>query len=82
MKKIGLIILLAALAGGGCSTRYNITLYNGDVITARGKPKFDREKNGFFFTDASHQPAFITALKVKEVAPASMSKDSTYLPMH
>lgn len=33
-----LSVFLAAVAGG-CAGRYDITLSNGDVITARSKPK-------------------------------------------
>ncbi len=82
MKKIALVLLLAAFVCTGCATRYNIQLTNGDVITARGKPKYDEAKGGFLYKDGQGQPSFISGGRVREVAPASMSKDSTYLPMH
>ena len=82
MKKNILVLLLAVTVCAGCAVRYNISLTNGDVITARGKPKYDEAKGGFLYKDGQGQPAFVSGGRVREVAPASMSKDSQYLPMH
>jgi len=72
MKKSFLVLLLTAAVCGGCATRYDITLTNGDVITARGKPRFDKDKQRYFYTDASGKPANVSGMKVREVAPESM----------
>jgi len=69
MKKIALVLLLAAFVCAGCATRYNITLNNGDVITARGKPRYDPARYGFIYKDGTGQPAFIPGGRVREVAP-------------
>ena len=82
MKKIAFVLLLAAFACAGCATRYNISLTNGDVITARGRPKYDQTKGGFYYKDGLGNPAFVSGGRVREVAPASMSNDSQFLPMH
>jgi hypothetical protein len=82
MKKNALVLLMAVMVCAGCATRYNITCTNGDVLTSRGKPKYDETKGGFMYKDGQGQPAFISGGRVREVAPASMSSDSTYLPMH
>lgn len=82
MKKIALVLLLAVFVCAGCATRYNISLTNGDVITARGKPKYDQAKGGFLYKDGQGQPAFVSGGRVREVAPASMSNDSQFLPTH
>ena len=82
MKKNALILLLAAFVCAGCATRYNISLTNGDVITARGKPKFDQTKGGFYYKDGQGNPAFVSGGRVREVAPASMSNESQFLSAH
>jgi hypothetical protein len=82
MKKIVLVLLLATFVCAGCATRYNIALTNGDVITARGKPKFDQAKGGFYYKDGQGNPAYISGGRVREVAPASMSNESQFLSMH
>ena len=73
MKKIILLLILTATACTGCATRYSLTLNNGDVITARGKPRFDKEKNRYYFKNAYGQPDEISAFKVREIAPSSMA---------
>jgi len=82
MKKIAFVLLLAAFVCAGCATRYNIALTNGDVITARGKPKYDPTKGGFLYKDGQGNPAFVSGGRVREVAPASMSSDSQFLSTH
>jgi hypothetical protein len=77
MKKILGILLVAAAVCVGCTSRYDITLNNGNVITAKGKPKFDQDKNGFYYTDAYDKPNFISALRVTQVAPHSMRQDDS-----
>jgi hypothetical protein len=82
MKRISLLLLLAVTLCAGCATRYNITLNNGDIVTAKGKPKYDKQRNGFFYTDALGNTNYISAFRVREIAPASSSKsdNSGFLP--
>jgi hypothetical protein len=84
MKRI-LWLLLALSLCAGCASRYNITLNDGEVITARGKPKYDETRSGYFYTDASGNPAYISQLRVNEIAPQSWKKkndanDFKFLP--
>jgi hypothetical protein len=73
MKRV-LSLLLAVTLCAGCASHYNITLNNGEVITARGKPKLDKEKTGYYFKDASGNPAYVTLGRVREIAPQSWKK--------
>jgi hypothetical protein len=73
MKRI-LSLLLGLVLCAGCASHYNITLNNGEVITSRGKPKLDKEKNGYNFTDASGNPDYVSLGRVQEIAPQSWKK--------
>jgi hypothetical protein len=73
MTKISLLLLALALCAG-CASNYNITLNNGEVVTSRGKPKLDKGKTGYYFTDASGNPDYVSLGRVKEIAPASWKK--------
>jgi hypothetical protein len=73
MKRI-LPLLLGLVLCAGCASHYNITLNNGEVITSRGKPKLDKEKNGYNFTDASGNPDYVPLGRVQEIAPQSWKK--------
>ena len=73
MKKIFLLLLIGLLTG--CASRYTITLTNGNRITATSKPKL--QNGGYVFKDAKGQQAFITAGRVREVAPANMASSRT-----
>jgi Bacterial protein of unknown function (DUF903) len=69
-----LLLLLAVALCASCASRYNITLTNGEVITARGKPKLDKEHTGYYFTDANGNANYISLGNVHEVAPQSWKK--------
>jgi Bacterial protein of unknown function (DUF903) len=73
MKRFFSVLFALALCAG-CSTHYNIKLTNGEVITSRGKPKLDKDKNGYFFTDASGNPDYISLGRVEEIEPQSWKK--------
>jgi len=66
-----LLILLAGLmsAASGCSQHYNITLSNNNVMSTRGKPKYDEATSTYKFTDALGRPGSVPAFRVKEIAP-------------
>ena len=82
MKRISLLLLLALTLCAGCASRYNITLNNGDIVTAKGKPKYDKQRNGYLYNDALGNTNYISAFRVREIAPASHSKsdDGGFLP--
>jgi hypothetical protein len=73
MKKILPVLLLIAAVCAGCVTRYSLTMTNGEVVTARGKPTYNAEKGGYYYKDANGKLSFVFASKVREVAPASMA---------
>ena len=74
MKKNVLILLLALFVCAGCASHYDITMNNGMVVTAHGKPHLDKEKGRYIYTDASGKPASVSILRVREIAPQSMRK--------
>lgn len=82
MKKILPLLLLGLLVCAGCASQYTLTLTNGDRITSRGKPRYDKDKNLYFFTDPQGRPAQISGFKVREVSPTSMMDKGggNYLP--
>ena len=75
MKTTALFLLLVLAVCAGCATQYNMTLTNGDIIIARGKPHLNADKNMWIFKDASGQTNFIPAANVSQVAPSSMAND-------
>ena len=64
-------MLLAIALCEGCASRYSMYLNNGEVITARGRPKFDHDKGIFIYTDALGNRTNIAGGAVHEVKPAS-----------
>ena len=83
MKKSALALALALCFCAGCATRYNITLINGDTISAHGKPKLNDEKTRYVYTDNHGQKQEVFAGRVREIQPVFMAKknsDFTYNP--
>ena len=78
MKRTIVLLLLAAGIGAGCSTRYNITLTNGEVIRSINKPTYDPDQQVYVFKRITTIPAG----SVREIAPASMKaeKPGPFLP--
>ena len=77
MKRLVLLFLLAAMCGG-CRSTYNITLNNGMVITSKGKPKYDKDKGTFYYTDALGQEQHISMTAVRRIEPQS-SKGNQFI---
>lgn len=71
MKALLLSALLGSLLLTGCATRYNITLTSGNTITAYSKPRF--ENGSYVYKDAHGQNAYVSAGRVREIAPNNMS---------
>jgi hypothetical protein len=75
MKNPGLIAVLATLLGAGCASHYTVTLNNGTRLSVPSKPKL--EGNSYVYKDASGQPVYLPAGRVREIEPAS-DKPSFY----
>ena len=56
----------------GCARSYVITLTNGGRIVSAGKPKLD--KGIYTYKDVRGEKFSVPALRVREIAPASMSE--------
>jgi hypothetical protein len=66
MKKLLLFALLGAGLDLGCVSRYNITLSSGTVVTAKGRPKLD--KDGFYhYKDATGKEVVIPSIRVRKI---------------
>ena len=80
MKSFALLPLLGLFLLAGCARHYVVTLTNGARVTAVGKPRL--EGGRYVFKDATGQPASVSAGRVREIAPASMSEDpaTTFKP--
>jgi len=64
---------MAVLAVGllsGCARNFNITTNSGRVITAKGKPEYDKERSAFRFRDVNGVTRYIPADSVRQIAPA------------
>lgn len=70
MNKIHFLFLIGLLFLTGCAQGYVLTLNNGQHITAKHKPKYDR--GFYYFKDSSGQQVAIFSGRVKEIAPANM----------
>ncbi len=77
MKNIVPVLVLIAAVGAGCHSTYDIRLNNGEVITSKGKPHLDKERNAWIYTDASGKVNGIPAGRVTQVAPQSMDNESS-----
>ena len=66
-------LLFLAVLLSGCARSYVMTLTNGGRLVSAGKPKL---KNGYYTYQDVHGEKFtIYELRVREVAPASISED-------
>ncbi|MCL4786420.1 MAG: YgdI/YgdR family lipoprotein [Verrucomicrobia bacterium] len=66
------VVLLMSFLVSGCARSYVITLNNGARIATKGKPKL--EGGAYVFKDVKGQPGHVSAGRVREIAPASMSR--------
>jgi len=74
MKKMTTVLLIGVSLLCGCAHQYVITLDNGRRITTASKPKLKEQR--YVFKDATGKLGYISAARVREIAPASMSKES------
>ena len=68
LRSLTLLCVLACLFAG-CVSRYDITQFNGNVIRAKGKPRLDKERGVYVFTDLSGQKSAVTASRVRLIEP-------------
>ena len=80
-KKASLFVLLGLMALGGCARQYVVRLSRGTTITSKGKPRLDKTTGCYVFTDSKGRQQVVPASSIREIAPASMSKDSTLPPI-
>lgn len=73
-------LLLGLIAGTGCARRYMITLSRGTAIMAKGKPRYDKTNDCYTFTDVRGERQSIPSSRIREIAPASMSSQTTTMP--
>ena len=70
MKPALLPLLIACLClGCGCAQHYNITLSNNNMMSSRGRPKYDKATDTFKFKDSYGRMLSVPAFRVKEIAP-------------
>ena len=68
-----LLVLLFTAVLCGCAHQYVITLDSGRHITAASKPKLKGER--YVFKDMNGREGYVSAGRVREIAPASMVKE-------
>ena len=66
------VVCIRLLAG--CARHYDLKLANGSVVATASKPRL--ENGSYHFKDASGRDVYIPATRVREIAPASMSKEN------
>lgn len=71
MKYPILFLALTVVLLTGCTRRYTVTLQNGHQMTSFGKPKL--ENNVYTFKDGSGETRYVSAPRIREIAPASMA---------
>ena len=72
--RLTLQFALAVVAMGllaGCARNFNIITNGGTVITARGKPVYDKPRSVFVYKDVNGVERHIPAGSVRQIAPAS-----------
>ncbi len=75
MKRIVCGLAFLALFAAGCTTRYDIKLSNGGTIVAYGKPRYNRELDGYVYKDAMGSNYIVGAFKVAVIQPSSFGPD-------
>jgi hypothetical protein len=81
MKKACLLLLVIVFPLTGCAHRYVVVLNRGATITAKSKPRLNKENNCYVFKDSEGREQVIPAVSVREIAPAGMSRSGTVPPL-
>jgi len=69
MKLLASLVLLSLALASGCVRRYEITLSNQRLITAHGKPKYDKEHGTVRFKDAEGRVHVVPSITIREISP-------------
>jgi len=69
MKLVASLVLSCLAFTTGCVHRYEVTLTNQRVITAHGKPKYDKKQGTFRFKDAEGRAHVLPSFMIQEIAP-------------
>ena len=78
MNKLVFASLLGLVLLTGCAHNYVVTLSTGMRLSATSKPRLVQGR--YYFKNAAGQEVFLPAVRVREIAPASMAKEETYTP--
>ena len=70
-SRLPLLLLLALPLLPGCARSYVITLTNGSRLVSAGKPRL--EGSTYTYKDVRGEKFTVSALRVREIAPTSMS---------
>lgn len=73
MKNLLPTTLLGLVLLTGCARSYVITRNDGSRVTTVSKPKL--QDGSYVAKDANGQPIIVPAGRVREIAPASMTRD-------
>ena len=68
MKRVWVLAVLMGLVGlsAGCS-RYEVTLTNGNVITAKSRPKLDPATDHYRFKDATGKEIWVPSMRIRSI---------------
>lgn len=68
MKRFLVMAVFSTLVVGGvgCS-RYEVTLTNGNVITAKSKPKLDPATDHYRFKDATGKETWVPSMRIRSI---------------
>lgn len=77
MKFFTTVALSLSFLAVGC-TGYDITLSNGSKISGVSKPRLDPESRVYVFKDASGQPGYVNAGRVRVIEPHQRIKKKNY----
>ena len=70
-KRLIPILAIVGLLLSGCASHYVVTLNSGSRFTTLSKPRL--EHGQYYYQDVNGRPGSVSALRVTEIAPASMA---------
>lgn len=60
------VLLSLVMLSNGCS-RYEVTLTNGNVMTAKSKPKLDPATDHYYFKDATGKEIWVPSMRIRSI---------------
>lgn len=67
MNRTFLLAMLLTGLCAGCATRYQITLTNGNRITARSRPILDKATDTYHFKDVQGREVQVKSMRIREI---------------